>query len=188
MCDKQKLELNLQPSDFKPFTLPQRPQSSYVFNKLACVKLFCKVCSLKKISRIIRLTLNKSVEFLPTSSLLSPYLQVDFEDIIAEPAGTYSFDGVWKASFTTFTVTKYWCYRLLTALVGIPLALIWGIFFAILSFVHIWAVVPCVKSYLIETHCISRVYSIFVHTFCDPLFEAMGKCFSNIRLRTTKEV
>ncbi|PWA30384.1 hypothetical protein CCH79_00017670 [Gambusia affinis] len=113
---------------------------------------------------------------------------VDFEDIIAEPAGTYSFDGVWKASFTTFTVTKYWCYRLLTALVGIPLALIWGIFFAILSFVHIWAVVPCVKSYLIETHCISRVYSIFVHTFCDPLFEAMGKCFSNIRLRTTKEV
>lgn len=113
---------------------------------------------------------------------------MDFEDVIAEPAGTYSFDGVWKASFTTFTVTKYWCYRLLTALVGIPLALIWGIFFAILSFVHIWAVVPCVKSYLIEIQCISRVYSIFVHTFCDPLFEAMGKCLSSIRVTTTKEV
>ncbi|XP_010782050.1 caveolin-1, partial [Notothenia coriiceps] len=115
-------------------------------------------------------------------------LQVDFEDIIAEPAGTYSFDGVWKASFTTFTVTKYWVYRLLTALVGIPLALIWGIFFAILSFLHIWAVVPCVKSYLIEIHCVSRVYSICVHTFCDPLFEAMGKCLSSIRISTTKEV
>ncbi|XP_037538423.1 caveolin-1-like [Nematolebias whitei] len=116
------------------------------------------------------------------------FFQVDFEDIIAEPAGTYSFDGVWKASFTTFTVTKYWCYRLLTALVGIPLALIWGIFFAILSFVHIWAVVPCIKSYLIETHCISRVFSICVHTFFDPLFEAMGKCFSSIRIRLSKEV
>ncbi|TWW75946.1 Caveolin-1 [Takifugu flavidus] len=113
---------------------------------------------------------------------------VDFEDVIAEPAGTYSFDGVWKASFTTFTVTKYWCYRLLTALVGIPLALIWGIFFAILSFIHIWAVVPCVKSYLIEIHCISRVYSICVHTFCDPLFEAMGKCLGGVRIRTSKEV
>ncbi|XP_040894923.1 caveolin-1 [Toxotes jaculatrix] len=115
-------------------------------------------------------------------------VKVDFEDVIAEPAGTYSFDGVWKASFTTFTVTKYWCYRLLTALVGIPLALIWGIFFAILSFLHIWAVVPCVKSYLIEIHCVSRVYSICVHTFCDPLFEAMGKCFSSVRIRMTKEV
>lgn len=121
-------------------------------------------------------------------SLLRPPPQVDFEDVIAEPAGTYSFDTVWKASFTTFTVTKYWCYRLLTALVGIPLALVWGIFFAILSFIHIWAVVPCVKSYLIEIHCISRVYSICVHTFCDPLFEAMGKCFSSIRIRMTKEV
>lgn len=121
-------------------------------------------------------------------SLLRPPLQVDFEDVIAEPAGTYSFDTVWKASFTTFTVTKYWCYRLLTALVGIPLALVWGIFFAILSFIHIWAVVPCVKSYLIEIHCISRVYSICVHTFCDPLFEAMGKCFSSVRIRMTKEV
>ncbi|XP_057692762.1 caveolin-1 [Corythoichthys intestinalis] len=115
-------------------------------------------------------------------------VKVDFVDVIAEPAGTYSFDGVWKASFTTFTVTKYWCYRLLTAVVGIPLALVWGIFFAILSFVHIWAVVPCIKSYLIEIHCVSRVYSICVHTFCDPLFEAMGKCFSNVRISTTKEV
>ncbi|XP_073688146.1 caveolin-1 [Garra rufa] len=115
-------------------------------------------------------------------------VKVDFEDVIAEPAGTYSFDGVWKASFTTFTVTKYWCYRLLTALVGIPLALVWGIFFAILSFIHIWAVVPCVKSYLIEIHCVSRVYSICVHTFCDPLFEAMGKCFSSVRVTTAKVV
>lgn len=115
-------------------------------------------------------------------------VKVEFEDIIAEPEGTYSFDTVWKSSFTTFTVTKYWCYRLLTALLGIPLALLWGIFFAIISFVHIWAVVPCVKSYLIEIQCISRVYSIFVHTFLDPLFEAMGKCFSSVRISTTKEV
>ncbi|KAF7707715.1 caveolin-1 [Silurus meridionalis] len=115
-------------------------------------------------------------------------LKVDFEDVIAEPGGIYSFDGVWKASFTTFTVTKYWFYRLLTALVGIPLALIWGIFFAILSFLHIWAVVPCLKSYLIEIHCFSQVYSICIHTLFDPLFEAMGKCFSNVRVTTTKVV
>uniref|UniRef100_A0A452H3S2 Caveolin n=1 Tax=Gopherus agassizii TaxID=38772 RepID=A0A452H3S2_9SAUR len=115
-------------------------------------------------------------------------LQIDFEDVIAEPDGTHSFDGIWKASFTTFTVTKYWFYRLLSAIFGIPLALIWGIYFAILSFLHIWAVVPCIRSYLIEIQCISRVYSICIHTFCDPLFEAIGKMFSTIRATVRKEI
>nr|XP_027782284.2 caveolin-1 isoform X1 [Marmota flaviventris] len=115
-------------------------------------------------------------------------VKIDFEDVIAEPEGTHSFDGIWKASFTTFTVTKYWFYRLLSTIFGIPMALIWGIYFAILSFLHIWAVVPCIKSFLIEIQCISRVYSIYIHTFCDPLFEAIGKIFSNIRINTQKEI
>uniref|UniRef100_A0A663N547 Caveolin n=1 Tax=Athene cunicularia TaxID=194338 RepID=A0A663N547_ATHCN len=110
------------------------------------------------------------------------------QNVIAEPEGTHSFDGIWKASFTTFTVTKYWFYRLLSAIFGIPMALIWGIYFAILSFLHIWAVVPCIRSYLIEIQCISRVYSICIHTFCDPLFEAIGKMFSSIRATVRKEI
>ncbi|XP_007892775.1 caveolin-1 [Callorhinchus milii] len=113
-------------------------------------------------------------------------VKVDFEDVIAEPEGTYSFDGVWKASFTTFTVSKYWCYRLLSAILGIPLAIIWGIYFAILTFIHIWAVMPCIKSYMIEIQFISRVYSICIHTFFDPLFEAMGKMCSSIRVAVHK--
>uniref|UniRef100_A0A8C6RNK7 Caveolin n=1 Tax=Nannospalax galili TaxID=1026970 RepID=A0A8C6RNK7_NANGA len=115
-------------------------------------------------------------------------VKIDFEDVIAEPEGTHSFDGIWKASFTTFTVTKYWFYRLLSTIFGIPMALIWGIYFAILSFVHIWAVVPCIKSFLIEIQCISRVYSIYIHTVCDPLFESIGKIFSNIRINLQKEI
>ncbi|KAE8615900.1 hypothetical protein XENTR_v10008657 [Xenopus tropicalis] len=115
-------------------------------------------------------------------------VKIDFEDVIAEPDGTHSFDGIWKASFTTFTVTKYWFYRLLTTIFGIPLALIWGIYFAILSFLHIWAVVPFMRSYLIEIQCISRVYSIGIHTFCDPLFEAMGKALSFIKISVRKEM
>ncbi|KFQ14148.1 Caveolin-3 [Leptosomus discolor] len=114
-------------------------------------------------------------------------VKVDFEDVIAEPVGTYSFDGVWKASYTTFTVSKYWCYRLLSAILGIPLAVVWGFLFALISFCHIWAVVPCIKSYLIEIQCVSRIYSLCIHTFCDPLFEALSKICSNIRVALRKE-
>ncbi|NWS69627.1 CAV3 protein, partial [Crotophaga sulcirostris] len=115
-------------------------------------------------------------------------VKVDFEDVIAEPVGTYSFDGVWKASYTTFTVSKYWCYRLLSAILGIPLAVIWGFLFALISFCHIWAVVPCIKSYLIEIQCVSRIYSLCIHTFCDPLFEALSKICSNVRVALRKEI
>ncbi|NXE89682.1 CAV3 protein, partial [Menura novaehollandiae] len=115
-------------------------------------------------------------------------VKVDFEDVIAEPVGTYSFDGVWKISYTTFTVSKYWCYRLLSAVLGIPLAVIWGFLFALISFCHIWAVVPCIKSYLIEIQCVSRIYSLCIHTFCDPVFEALSKICSNIRVALRKEI
>ncbi|KAH0508709.1 Caveolin-3 [Microtus ochrogaster] len=114
-------------------------------------------------------------------------LKVDFEDVIAEPEGTYSFDGVWKVSYTTFTVSKYWCYRLLSTLLGVPLALIWGFLFACISFCHIWAVVPCIKSYLIEIQCISHIYSLCIRTFCNPLFAALGQVCSNIKVVLRRE-
>uniref|UniRef100_A0ABI7W0J2 Caveolin n=1 Tax=Felis catus TaxID=9685 RepID=A0ABI7W0J2_FELCA len=114
-------------------------------------------------------------------------VKVDFEDVIAEPVGTYSFDGVWKVSYTTFTVSKYWCYRLLSTLLGVPLALLWGFLFACISFCHIWAVVPCIKSYLIEIQCISHIYSLCIRTFCNPLFAALGQICSNIKVMLRKE-
>ncbi|XP_017729649.1 PREDICTED: caveolin-3 [Rhinopithecus bieti] len=115
-------------------------------------------------------------------------VKVDFEDVIAEPVGTYSFDGVWKVSYTTFTVSKYWCYRLLSTLLGVPLALLWGFLFACISFCHIWAVVPCIKSYLIEIQCISHIYSLCIRTFCNPLFTALGQVCSSIKVVLRKEV
>ncbi|XP_056131038.1 caveolin-3-like [Lampris incognitus] len=115
-------------------------------------------------------------------------VKVDFEDVIAEPDGTHSMDGVWKLSYTTFTVSKYWCYRILSAILGIPVSLLWGFLFACLSFCHIWAVMPCIKSCVIESQCLSRIYSLTVRTFCDPLFEAVGKIFSGMRVALRKEV
>lgn len=115
-------------------------------------------------------------------------VKVEFEDVIAEPHGTHSVDCVWKATYTTFTVSKYWCYRLLTALLGIPLSLIWGFLFALLSFIHIWTVVPCIKSCLIELQCMGQLYSLVIHTFVDPLFEALGKIFSRVKVALRKEV
>uniref|UniRef100_A0A8C4NAK7 Caveolin n=1 Tax=Eptatretus burgeri TaxID=7764 RepID=A0A8C4NAK7_EPTBU len=114
-------------------------------------------------------------------SLNNDLVGIEFEDVIAEPDSSHSFDSIWKASFTTFTISRYWCYRLLTATIGLPLALAWGLIFAVLSFLHIWAVVPLVHGFLIQIQPIARIYAVYVHAFLDPVFDSMGRCLHHLR-------
>ena len=68
-------------------------------------------------------------------------LQVTFEDVIAEPPSVRSFDKVWLWSHALFEVSRVWFYRLISLLLAVPLALIAGVLFALLSCIHIWYVV-----------------------------------------------
>ncbi|XP_029814126.1 caveolin-3 [Manacus vitellinus] len=113
------------------------------------------------------------------------------EDVVKvglSPTGLESGTGTGIESFGTHTYSPAWTHRLLSAVLGIPLAIVWGFLFALISFCHIWAVVPCIKSYLIEIQCVSRIYSLCIHTFCDPFFEALSKICSNIRVALRKEI
>lgn len=112
-------------------------------------------------------------------------LKVNFKDVIAEPDGVHSFSTVWGTSYKTYSVSKYWCYRILTAVLGIPFALFWGLYFAFLAFLNVWCVVPFVKCFVIQMKFISQVWGLLVNTFLDPFFESIGKIFANIRLHIT---
>lgn len=70
-----------------------------------------------------------------------------------------------------------WCYCILSV-----------ILFACLSFCHIWAVVPCITSCLIEGQCVSQIYLLIIHTFFEQLFKALGKIYSGVRVILHKEV
>ncbi|XP_075893018.1 caveolin-3-like [Nelusetta ayraudi] len=92
--------------------------------------------------------------------------KVDFADVIAEPGGIHSVDRVWIISNCTYTKSKWFLYRTLTALFGIPLSLIWGLVFAFLSFCNIWVVVPCIKCIKVEFECLIR-----------PFIKCIKSCF-----------
>ncbi|KAL2091222.1 hypothetical protein ACEWY4_013485 [Coilia grayii] len=115
-------------------------------------------------------------------SLNGDTVRVDFDDVIAEPDGTHSLDGVWRASYTAFTISKYWCYRLLSAVLGVPLALLWGTLFATLSFCHVWLVRPCTSSCVMQSQCLGRVYGHGVRTICDPLCASLGRVFQSVQV------
>lgn len=112
-------------------------------------------------------------------------LKVNFKDVIAEPDGVHSFQTVWGTSYKTYSVSKYWCYRVMTAVLGVPFALFWGLYFAFLAFLNVWCVVPFVKCFIIQIKFISEIWSLLVKTFLDPFFMSIGLCFSKIKINLT---
>merc|ERR1719458_718572 len=60
-------------------------------------------------------------------------INLDFDDVIAEPKAAHGFDPIWRLSFILFSQTKLWTYRVLAALLAAPLSILWGLLFSILS-------------------------------------------------------
>ena len=50
---------------------------------------------------------------------LNNFLQVEFDDVLAEQEGTHSADCVWKNSYKCFTCGKNNAYKIATLLCGI---------------------------------------------------------------------
>ncbi|XP_044136233.1 caveolin-2 [Bufo gargarizans] len=114
---------------------------------------------------------------------LNGHLKLSFEDVIAEPDSTHSFDKVWICSTALFEISKYLLYKVLTVVLAIPLAFVLGLLFAILSCLHIWVVMPFVRTCLMVLPSVQAVWRGLTDSFVAPLFASMGRCFSSISLR-----
>ncbi|XP_052779064.1 caveolin-3-like [Mya arenaria] len=114
-------------------------------------------------------------------------VKIEFNDIFAEPEGTYSFGTIWGASNNLFTDTKVWCYKFLSALLAVPCSICWGVNFACLSFCQIWLCEPGIRCGTIHCRPWSRIFGLLVRSFVEPTFAAVGKIFGNIRVTTSKE-
>lgn len=110
-------------------------------------------------------------------------LQVSFEDILGEPAGAHSIDCVWKNSYKCFNCGKNCCYKFLTTLCEIFIALHWGCEFAIIAFQNIWCFTPLLRCLSIIMGCCQKFYSSIVSCCLAPLCETCGLCFSQIKVQ-----
>ncbi|XP_017673400.1 caveolin-2 [Chiroxiphia lanceolata] len=118
---------------------------------------------------------------------MNAHLQLGFEDVIAEPELTHSFDRVWICSHALFELSKYVIYKLLTLVLAIPLALVVGIIFAALSCLHIWIVVPFVKTCLMVLPSVQTVWKSLTDVFAVPFFQSLGRCFAMVNIRLDQE-
>merc|ERR1712024_163664 len=76
-------------------------------------------------------------------------IDLDFDDVIAEPKAAHGFDPVWRLSFILFSQTKLWTYRILAALLAAPLSILWVVLFSLLSVLYVWLLRPVLR--LLET-------------------------------------
>ncbi|KAM7415163.1 hypothetical protein PAMA_019810 [Pampus argenteus] len=115
---------------------------------------------------------------------INAHLKVGFEDVIAEPASSHSFDSVWIASHAAFELLKFIFYRVLTALLAVPAAFILGLAFGLLSLIHIWLLMPATRIVLVLLPSVQLVWRSLMDTFIAPLFQSMGRILLSIQVKT----
>ncbi|KAM6947107.1 caveolin-2-like [Lycodopsis pacificus] len=114
-------------------------------------------------------------------------LKVTFEDVIAEPPSVRSFDKVWLWSHVLFEVSRLWIYRFISLLLAVPVSLAAGILFAVLSFLHIWLIMPCVQLLLINMHWVQTVWGSILNILISPLFISIGKSCGRITIQLAND-
>jgi len=101
-------------------------------------------------------------------------INLDFDDILAEPETSHGFDSIWRLSFILFSQTKLWSYRLLSLLLSLPLSILWALTFSLLTSLYVWILRPSLR--LCETilHIFSRFWIVLLGATLAPLCEAIG--------------
>ncbi|KAK7880920.1 hypothetical protein WMY93_032453 [Mugilogobius chulae] len=119
---------------------------------------------------------------------INAQLKVGFEDVIAEPSSSHSFDRVWVWSHAGFELVKWLFYRLLSTLLAVPMAFVLGVLFAVISLVHIWLVRPCIHTVFMLLPSIDVVWRSWTDSFVSPLMISARKIFSSVRVTTLREL
>ncbi|XP_034308282.1 caveolin-1-like [Magallana gigas] len=114
---------------------------------------------------------------------INSHVKVAFEDVLAEPDGAHSIDCVWLCSYSCFNCGKNCCYKLMTTLCGMCLALAWGCEFALITFQQVWCVTPSLRIFGICMGCMQKFFGTFMSCCLAPICETVGLCFSNITVK-----
>ncbi|KAM4613827.1 caveolin-2 [Polymixia lowei] len=114
-------------------------------------------------------------------------LKVTFEDVIAEPVAVRSGDRVWIWSNALFEVSRVWIYRIVTVLLAVPVSIISGLLFAVLSCLHIWMVRPCTQCVLVGTRWLQSLWNIVMDVFVRPFLTSAGRCCGGFSVHLARE-
>lgn len=109
-------------------------------------------------------------------------LQIDFEDVIAEPGGAYSPECVWRNSHWLFDCGRNCCYACLSITCALPCAFCSGCSFACLYFQQVWCAAPALRHCRIHCTSVKKFLTACLESICGPCCSTMGLCLSQIKI------
>jgi hypothetical protein len=107
-------------------------------------------------------------------------IDLDFDDVLAEPKAAQGFEWVWRLSFVLFSQTKEWLYKVFSAVLAVPLALVWALVFALVSVVHIWVLTPGLRLFDLVLALVRRVVVGLMNVTVAPVALALSPIFSRV--------
>ncbi|OWF35037.1 caveolin-1-like [Mizuhopecten yessoensis] len=113
---------------------------------------------------------------------LNNTVQVAFEDVLGEPESSHSIDCVWTNSHKCFTCGKNCCYKFMSTLCGLCIALYWGCEFAMITFNAVWCCTPSLKVYSIVFGFCQKFFGTCIACCLAPVCETIGLMFSKIQI------
>ncbi|KAM9752889.1 caveolin-2 [Menidia menidia] len=111
---------------------------------------------------------------------INRHLKLEVSDVLAEPNTPHTIDGVWIYSLSGFERTRIWTYRCLSLLFAVPLALLCGVFLAILACLRVWFLVPCVQLSNTFLPCMRSLCMCAVNVFISPFCVSVALCCSQM--------
>ncbi|CAI4223491.1 unnamed protein product [Auanema sp. JU1783] len=113
----------------------------------------------------------------------SNHVNFGYEDIFAEAEAAHSFDCLWRLVAKTFVGTRLFIYRVLSLIVGIPAAIIFGVLFAIVTVLNTFLCVPFGKLLTVPGNWIAMSWAWAIQAIVHPVTSAIGLIFSSCTIR-----
>lgn len=101
-------------------------------------------------------------------------IDLDFSDVLAEPSSAHGFDPLWRLSFILFSQTKLWLYRLVSAVLVLPLSVLWAVIFALFTILYVWVLRPVIKIVEVVFAVFKRVWVSVLSATVEPLCVSVG--------------
>lgn len=114
------------------------------------------------------------------SNSINCEINLDFDDVLAEPLAAHGFDPVWQLAFILFTNTKVWIYKIVSAIIAIPLSILWGIIFSIITILYVWLIRPLLRIIELFLAIFKKFLVTLMGATVAPVCEALGGIFSKI--------
>jgi len=109
-------------------------------------------------------------------------IDLGFEDIYGEPDNVHSLDAIWRTNYAVFQSVRSFFYKVFSLIIAIPLAVIFGILFALVSTLSVYFCIPAGRLISIPVWWIASAWRFIVGAIFDPVFNSIGRLFTNIKI------